>query len=130
MIIIHVEIKELSVRTFSIQENTVDINIHFFDGTDKDMRYKCNLSKITGIGEAVIKHIRKTEKEQRSQYDADAKRLDNYVNVIIEDEDKVALKIESFLSHLKEDLRDIRNRREAAGYLNIVSRLRNKKVTF
>ena len=55
---------------------------------------------------------------------------DNYVNIIIKDEDKVIKELSAFVQKVGNKINEIKDKEVAAGYVDIIRELKNLKIEF
>jgi len=130
MKIINIEIKKIGIGKFYPKENKVEVNINFNDGTDKNIFKIIDISNPENAADNVLKDIRKLEKSIHKNGENNGSIVDNFVNIIITDEDSVLIEISDFIQKAKSRIDEIKTKNVAEGYLDMVRELKNLKVEF
>lgn len=131
MIITHVKFLKAEVEKFSLKD-PVQIKIHFSDGNNKMITLKVPLANIEDEAHKAVLAVRAYMKEinqDTTGYPAD-NFLDNFVNVVIEDEDKVEEKMKGFFRKIHEKKHQLGGSRMHSGYLDMVNQGRNLNIEF
>ncbi|MBW2980368.1 hypothetical protein KY360_03050, partial [Candidatus Woesearchaeota archaeon] len=82
-----IKFRKITVNKFSPKEKTVELNIHFNDGADKEITKKMGIDDPRKIAEDVVLEIRNLEKSVHQRFNGES-ILDSIVNIVFEDEDK------------------------------------------
>jgi len=130
MKIINVEIKKIRIGKFFPKEDKVELNINFNDGADKDVFKIIDISNPENAADNILIGIRKMEKSIHKNGDNKESIVDNFVNIIITDEDSVLKEITNFIQKAKNRIDEIKSKNVAEGYLDMVRELKNLKVEF
>jgi argininosuccinate lyase len=128
MKIVNLEIKKIYVNKFSIKSNEIELVINFNDGADKYILKNVKLSD-QGAAEEILKDLRKMEKKVHSEFDG-VTVIEDMVNVVLQEEDKLAHKIGDFLKKVSESLEKLRNTNVASGYLDLIREVKGKSLEF
>ena len=126
---INVEIKGINVASFSPSKEDVSFIILFNDGKDKEIIKSMGIEKGEDAALDVIRAIRKVENSLHAEFDGKAV-LDNYISIIINDEDKMVDKMTFFFSKVFEKIKIIKNKTDAEGYISLVNEVNSMKVEF
>jgi hypothetical protein len=127
MQIINVKIKRIEISSFTPSTRKVSLDIIYDSGKLKKIRKEnIIIYNPEEIAHSVIKEIRRKEKKDNYEFNGE-KLFDNYINVIMENEDATQQKIESFLLKLQEKIDDIANTKTADNYLNKINQIRLMK---
>jgi len=130
MKIINIEIKKIGIGKFFPKEDKVELDINFNDGTDKEVFKIIDISNPENAADSILIGIRKMEKIIHKNGENKESIVDNFVNIIITDEDSVLTEISDFIQKAKDRIDDIKNKNVAEGYLDMVRELKNLKVEF
>jgi hypothetical protein len=117
--------------SFSPSRKEVTLAILFNDGKEKEITKTISLDigKGSDAAHEVIKAIRNVETRLNAEFDGKAV-LDNYISIIIKDEEKANEKLTFFLSKVLEKIRTIKNQQVADGYMNLISQVNSMKQEF
>lgn len=124
-----VKLKKITINNFSPKEKTVELDIHFNDGADKEITKKVSIDNPRGLAEQVILEIRNLEKSIHQEFSGES-ILDGIVNVVFEDEDKTLHRMTLFLSKVCEKIDDVRTSRDPSAYLGLINRVNSMKFEF
>lgn len=128
MKIVNLELKKIYVNKFSPKSNEVELVINFNDGFDKYILKSVNLNN-QDAAESILNDLRKMEKKVHSEFDGE-NIIDDMVNVVLQEEDKLAHKIRDFLKKVSESLEKLRNKNVASGYLDLIREVKGKSLEF
>ena len=130
MKIISLEIKKIEVGKFFPKEDKVELDIFFDDGSDKEIFKIVDASDAVSAAEDVLMDLRKLEKNIHKNSENKELIVENYVNIIIKDEDNLVKEISGFIQKVKNKIDEIKQKDVAEGYLDIIRELKNLKVDF
>ena len=130
MKIISVEIKKIAIGKFFPKEDKVELNISFNDGSDKEIFKVVDISDADRASEITLLDIRKLEKNIHKIDESNELVADNYVNIIIKDEDNVIKELSAFVQKVGNKINEIKDKEVAEGYLDIIRELKNLKIEF
>ena len=130
MKIISVEIKKIAIGKFFPKEDKVELNISFNDGSDKEIFKVVDISDADRASEITLLDIRKLEKNIHKIDESNELVADNYVNIIIKDEDDVIKELSAFILKVGTKINEIKEKEVAEGYLDVIRELKNLKVEF
>ena len=130
MKIVSLEIKKIAIGKFFPKEDKVELNIVFNDGTDKDIFKIVNISDSERAAEIILMDLRKLEKNIHKDNENKELIVDNYVNIIIKNEDSVAKEISTFIQNVENKINKIKQKDVAEGYLDVIRELKNLKIDF
>ena len=129
MKIVNLEIKKICVNKFSPKSNEVELTINFNDGFDKQIFKNVNLNNNQEAAESIINDLRKLEKKLHSDFDGE-NIVENMVNIVLQEEDKIIHKIVDFLGKVSNNLEKIKNANVASGYLELIRDVKGKSLVF
>jgi len=131
MIIAHVKFQKAEVEKFSLKE-PVQIRVHFSDGNNKMLNMTMPLQDIEDEAHKAVIGVRKYVKEINQDPDAYPNDgfLDNFVNVVIENEENVEERMKGFLRKILEKKNQLSGSRIHSGYLDTVNQVKSIKVDF
>ncbi len=121
-----VKLKKITVNKFSPKEKTVELDIHFNDGADKEITKKIGIDDPRKLSEDVIIEIRNLEKRANQKFDGES-ILDSIVNIVFDDEDKTLSKMSTFFSKLCDKIDSIRTTTDASGYIDLINKVNSMK---
>ena len=130
MKIISLEIKKIEVGKFFPKEDKVELDIFFDDGSDKEIFKIVDASDAVSAAEDILMDLRKLEKNIHKNSENKELIVENYVNIIIKDEDNLVKEISGFIQKVKNKIDEIKQKDVAEGYLDIIRELKNLKVEF
>ena len=122
-----VKLKKITVNNFSPKERTVELDIYFNDGSDKEITKKIRgIDDPRKLAEDVILEIRNLEKRANQKFDGES-ILDSIVNIVFEDEDKTLSKMSMFFSKLCDKIDSVRTTTDASGYIDLINKVNSMK---
>ena len=130
MKIISLEIKKIEVGKFFPKEDKVELDIFFDDGSDKEIFKIVDASDAVSAAEDILMDLRKLEKNIHKNNENKELIVENYVNIIIKDEDNLVKEISGFIQKVKNKIDEIKQKDVAEGYLDIIRELKNLKIDF
>ena len=130
MKIVSLEIKKMEVGKFFPKENRVELDIFFNDGSDKEIFKMVDISDAKGSAEDIFEDLRKLEKNIHKNNSHEELIVDNYVNIVIENEDSLIKEVSEFIQKIKNKIEEIRQKNVAEGYLDMIRELKNLKAEF
>ena len=130
MKIISLEIKKIEIGKFFPKEDKVELDIFFDDGSDKEIFKIVDASDAVSAAEDILMDLRKLEKNIHKNNENKELIVENYVNIIIKDEDNLVKEISGFIQKVKNKIDEIKQKDVAEGYLDIIRDLKNLKIEF
>jgi len=127
MKIINVELKSIKVASFSPAKQDVSFVVSFYDGKEKEITKTIGLEKGSDAALGIIRDIRRVENSLNAEFDGKA-LLDNYINIVIKDEDKVTERLAAFISKVFEKVKLIKSQTVADGYMSLISRVNGMRM--
>jgi len=127
MKIVSLEIKKISIGKFFPKEKEVELQITFNDGMDKEIPKKVDVMDPEGSAEMILSDLRKMEKKIHKNDDDEKSVIDNFVNIVIEDEDELIRNIAKFIQKISTSLEDINKKKDAEGYLEMIRNIKTIK---
>jgi len=128
MKIISLEIKKITLGRFFPKENKLEFNIFFNDGSDKEILRILGTSNPDAAAEEIIADLRKMEKSINKPSRERESLLGEMVNIVMKDEDKALKAISQFIQQANAKVSRIRNKSDAAGYLDVVRDFKSLKL--
>ena len=129
MKIINVELKSIKVASFSPSKQEVSFVISFNDGKEKEITKTAKVEKGDSAALQVIRDIRRIENSLNAEFDGKA-LLDDYINIVIMDEEKITEKMKQFISKVFEKIHVIKNQRVADGYISLINSVNSMGTEF
>ena len=126
MKIVSLEIKKIGIGKFFPKENKAELHIFFNDGADKEILKTVDVSDSEKSAENILADLRKMEKKIHKN-DKEGSIIDNFVNIVVKDEDNLLKEISNFIQNISIKLNDINNKKEVEGYLDTIRELKNMK---
>lgn len=124
-----VKMKKLKVNKFSPKERTVEIDVVFNDGANKEITKKVAIDDPQRLAEDILLEIRNLEKSSNQRFDGES-ILDDMVTIVFEDEDKTLQRMTMFFSRVCDKIQEVRNSRDPSGYLNLINRVNSLVFDF
>jgi len=130
MKIVSLEIKKIRIGKFFPKEDKVELNIFFNDGNDKEIFKIVDISDSVRAAEDILMDLRKLEKNIHKNNEDNELIVDNYVNIVIKNEDSLIKEISLFIQNVGNKINEIKQKDVAEGYLDVIRELKNLKVEF
>ena len=128
MKIVSLEIKKIKVGRFFPREGRAEFHIMFDDGAEKEIKKEVDFADSENAAENVLIVLRKLEKRIHSDDENYGMTLENFVNIVIKDEDKVLKEISNFIQKIGIKISEINDKKEADGYLDRIRELKNMEL--
>jgi hypothetical protein len=125
---IRVYVKKLEVDQFSIKDGA-DLKIFFDDGSKKCLVYSTQLDNVQEDVKNIITKIHVYEKSQNRVLDAEDV-LDSFVSVLIENEEELKEKMQTFLGRLRDEKLRLKGYGTHSGYIESLNKMQKKVVEF
>jgi len=130
MKIVSLEIKKIRIGKFFPREDKVELDIFFNDGSDKEIFKIVNISDSERAAEDILMDLRKMEKNIHKDSENRELIVDNYVNIVIKNEDSLIKEISLFIQNVGNKINEIKQKDVADGYLDVIRELKNLEVEF
>lgn len=130
MKIISLEIKKVSIGKFFPRESKVELDIFFNDGSDKEIFKTVDVSDAEGSAGAILSDLRRMEKNIHQGSQNEESIVENFVNIVVKNEDKAIKEIARFIQRVEARMEEIKSKNVAEGYLDRIRELKNLKVEF
>ena len=130
MKIISLEIKKIGVGKFFPKRDKVELQIFFNDGSDKEIFKIVDATNAVSAAEDILIDLRKMEKNIHKNNENKENIVDNYINIVIKDEDQLVDEIAGFILNVKKKIDEIKQKNVAEGYLDIIRDLKNLEIEF
>lgn len=130
MEIISLEIKKIGIGKFFPKEDKVELDIFFNDGSDKEIFKIVDTTNAEDAAEGILMDLRKLEKNIHKNTNDKELIVDNFVNIVIKNEEGVIKEISEFIQKVKTKIDEIKQKNVADGYLDIIRELKNLKLEF
>ena len=130
MKIISLEIKKIRIGKFFPKEDKVELEVFFNDGNDKEIFKIVETSDSENAAEGILADLRKMEKNIHKSDENKELIVENYVNIVIKNEDYLINEISGFIQKIKNKIDEIKQKDVAEGYLDIIRELKNLKIDF
>ncbi len=130
MKIISLEIKKITLGRLFPKEDKLELNIFFNDGSDKEILRVLDTSDPDAAAEEIVADLRKMEKSINQPSGERESLIGEMVNIVMKDEDKVLKLIAQFIQQANAKVSRIRNKSDAAGYLDVVRDFKSLKLEF
>lgn len=130
MKIISLEIKKIGVGKFFPKRDKVELQIFFNDGNDKEIFKIVDAANAVNAAEDILMDLRKMEKNIHKNNENKENIVDNYVNIVVKDEDQLVQEIAGFILDVKKKIDEIKQKDVAEGYLDIIRELKNLEIEF
>lgn len=128
MEIISLEIKKIGIGKFFPKQDKVELDIFFNDGTDKEIFKIVDTSDSENAAESILADLRKLEKNIHKNDENKELIVDNFVNIVVKNEDNAIKEISEFIEKIKNKIDEIKSKNIAEGYLDLVRELKNLKL--
>ena len=130
MKIIGLEIKKIEIGKFFPKEDKLELDIFFNDGNDKEIFKVVDVTEMENIAEDILNDLRKLEKTIHKNSENQELIMDNHVNIVIKNEEKLIKEISVFVQKARTKMDEIKQKNVADGYLDLIRELKNLKVEF
>jgi hypothetical protein len=130
MKIIGLEIKKIGIGKFFPKEDKLELDIFFNDGNDKEIFKVVDVTEMKNIAEDILNDLRKLEKTIHKNTENQELIMDNHVNIVIKNEEKLIKEISVFVQKARIKMDEIKQKNVADGYLDLIRELKNLKVEF
>ena len=130
MKIISLEIKKIGIGRFFPKENKVELDLLFNDGSDKEIFKTVDVSDAEGSAENILADLRKMEKSIHKNSEADSPIVDNFINIVVKNENETIKDIARFIQKIEIKMEEIKSRNVAEGHLERIRQLKSLKVDF
>jgi hypothetical protein len=127
MKIINVKINKIKVNSFSARDYSVDLEIDFNDGADKQIMRHTLVDYPEMVAEHIFNDLKKMEKNINMKFNEN-KIFDSYANIIMQNQENDKKKTAKFLSKVKEKVEKIKSKKAVEGYLNLIKELNMMKI--
>ncbi|MBW2976911.1 hypothetical protein KY347_05685 [Candidatus Woesearchaeota archaeon] len=129
MKIVGIEIKKIGIGKFFPGEGRVELSILFNDGADREIFRTIDASEAEKVAEDILIGLRKLEKSIHKSAESEI-AVDNFVNIVIKEEDNLVKEIAKFVQKAKGKMDKIKGKNTAEGYLDLIRELKNLKLEF
>ena len=130
MKIVGVELKKIKIGNFFPKENKLELDIFFNDGSDKEVFKVVDASEPESAAEGILTGLRKLERNINKDSENTASIVDNAVNIVVKEEERLLKEIPQFIQKAKNKMDEIKNKNVADGYLDLIRELKDLKVEF
>jgi len=130
MKIISLEIKKVIIGKFFPRESKVELDIFFNDGSEKEIFKIVDVSDAEGSAENILADLRKMEKNIHQGSKNGESIVENFVNIVVKNEDKAIKEIARFIQKVEARMEEIKSKNVAEGYLERIRQLKSLKVDF
>ncbi len=130
MKIISLEIKKIEIGKFFPKEDKLELNIFFNDGADKEILKVIDMSNPENAAENILADLRKMEKNIHKNSEHKESIVENFMNIVVKDEDNLIKEISGFIQKAKNKIDEIKSKNVAEGYLDMIRGLKNLKLDF
>jgi len=128
MKIVSLDIKKIGIGKFFPKEDKVELDINFNDGVDKEILKVVDITDAESAAESILEDLRKLEKNIHKNNENKELIVDNFVNIVVKDEDNTIKEISQFIEKIKNKIDEIKSKNIAEGYLDIIRELKNLKL--
>ena len=128
MKIVSLDIKKIGIGKFFPKEDKVELDINFNDGVDKEILKVVDITDAESAAESILDDLRKLEKNIHKNNENKELIVDNFVNIVVKDEDNTIKEISQFIEKIKNKIDEIKSKNIAEGYLDIIRELKNLKL--
>jgi hypothetical protein len=125
---VRVRLNAIKVSGFSPRRQEVQISIRFNDGKDKEIFRDICVEKSDDAAAGIINDIRQMEKRARAEFNGIS--FDNYMSIVIENEDSVIEKLKIFLSKVFEKSKIIKDYKSSDGYISLLNDINRMQMEF
>ena len=129
MKIVSLEIKKIEIGKFFPKDDRVELNVKFNDGEDKQISKEVKMDDPEDAAGDILVELRKLERNLHKNGDSELV-IDNFVNIVVKDEDEVIDTISDFIQKAKSRVDNIKSANVAEGYLDTIRELKSLMVEF
>ncbi|MDP6265646.1 MAG: hypothetical protein QF584_02650, partial [Candidatus Woesearchaeota archaeon] len=101
MKIVSLDIKKIGIGKFFPKEDKVELDINFNDGVDKEILKVVDITDAESAAESILDDLRKLEKNIHKNNENKELIVDNFVNIVVKDEDNAIKEISQFIEKIK-----------------------------
>ena len=130
MKIISLEIKKIEIGKFFPKEDKLELDVFFNDGADKEILKVVDMSNPENAAEGILMDLRKLEKNIHKPSGDKELIVDNFVNIVIKNEEGAIKEISEFIQKAKNKIDEIKSKNVAEGYLDMIRELKSLKLEF
>ncbi len=130
MKIVSLELKKIEIGKFFPKQDQLELSISFNDGDDKKILKLVDMDNPENSAESILVDLRKIEKKLNKENKEQGSIIDNYVNIVIKDEERLVRKISELIQKAKNKVDGIKSKSEAEGYLDLIRDLKSLKCEF
>jgi len=124
---IRVNIKRMEMEKFTLKEG-VELKVFFDDGSTKCMAYSSKLDNVQEDVKNILTKIQVYEKSQNKVLSDDI--LDNFISVVIENDEEIADRMKNFLQRIRDDRSKLTSYGTHSGYIESLNKMQKKSVDF
>lgn len=128
MIKTELKFQRAEVESFSLKD-PIQIKVYFNDGKNKMLSFKVPLQNTAVEAHNIITAIRKYVREV-NQSDMGDHFLDNFVTVVMDDEELIEERMKNFLQKIFDRRHQMSGSRMHSGYLDMLNMAKSIKIDF
>lgn len=128
MKIVSLEIKKIKVGRFFPREGKAEFHIIFNDGAEKEIKKEVDFADSENAADNILTVLRKMERKIHKNDGSSSFLIENFVNIVIKDEDKLLKDISNFIQKVGTKMGEINEKKEADGYLDRIRELKNLEL--
>ena len=125
---VNAEIKKIEIGKFFPKEDKLELDIFFNDGADKEIFKVVDMSDPENAAESILADLRKLEKNIHKNSENRENIVENFMNLVVRDEDNMVKEISGFIQKAKNKIDEIKKKNVAEGYLDMIRELKNLKL--
>ena len=126
MIVVTVKPTKAELVDFSIKDETAEFTIYFDDGEERKISFRQKISHPEEMAEKMIAEMRAMSKKYHQKYVDEA---DEILVIKFENEDDSSKKLARFFEKVRENIKSIKQMRNAQGYLDTINRAKKIEIS-
>ena len=131
MKIVSLEIKKVEIGKFFPKKNEVELHIFFNDGADKEIFKTIDVNDGGHAGEEILADLRKIIKNiHKKDIKEEELIIENFLNIVVKQEDRFIEETAKFIEKIKIKMEEIKNKKDADGYMDMIREFKNLKLKF
>ncbi len=129
MRIINVQLKSISVTSFYPKEEQVEFLVTYDDGKPRQFHKTVRIQDPKSLANRFLIEIRNIEKSKNVEFNGET-IFDSHVNIVIENEAAAKKNMAKFFLDVLTKVENVKNFKEATGYMDALNRVRIMKMVF
>jgi len=125
MIVVTVKPTKAELVDFSLKDENAEFNVYFDDGEERRVSFRQKIGHPEEMAEKMIAEMRAMSKKYHQKY---VEEEDEILVIKFENEDDSVKKLMRFFERIKETIKNIKQTRNAQGYLDTINRAKKLEM--